>query len=131
MITIFVDHDIEGQAALLLSTLESQGWVRLGLLRVATFEELSLPVESSDREIWRFAQERRMLLLTGNRNMTGEDSLEQTIRNENRPDSIPVVTIANVNRIAERNYREECATRLAVICLDVEGYLGTGRLFTP
>jgi len=131
VITIFVDHDIEGQAALLLSTLESQGWVRLGLLRVATFEELSLPVESSDREIWRFAQERRMLLLTGNRNMTGEDSLEQTIRNENRPDSIPVVTIANVNRIAERNYREECATRLAVICLDVEGYLGTGRLFTP
>ena len=131
MITIFVDHDIEGQAALLLSTLESQGWVRLGLLRVATFEQLSLPVESSDREIWRFAQERRMLLLTGNRNMTGEDSLEQTIRNENRPDSIPVVTIANVNRIAERNYREECATRLAVICLDVEGYLGTGRLFIP
>ena len=131
MITIFVDHDIEGQAALLLSTLESQGWVRLGLLRVATFEELSLPVESSDRQIWRFAQERRMLLLTGNRNMTGEDSLEQTIRNENRPDSIPVVTIANVNRIAERNYREECATRLAVICLDVEGYLGTGRLFIP
>jgi len=131
VITIFVDHDIEGQAALLLSTLESQGWVRLGLLRVATFEELSLPVESSDRQIWRFAQERRMLLLTGNRNMTGEDSLEQTIRNENRPDSIPVVTIANVNRIAERNYREECATRLAVICLDVEGYLGTGRLFIP
>jgi len=72
-----------------------------------------------------------MLLLTGNRNMTGEDSLEQTIRDENRSDSIPVVTIANVNRVAERNYREECATRLAVICLDVEGYMGTGRLFIP
>jgi hypothetical protein len=131
VITIFVDHNIEGQAALLLSTLESQGWVDLGLLRVATFEELSLPVESSDREIWRFVQEHRMLLLTGNRNMTGEDSLQQTIRDENRPESIPVVTIANVNRVAERNYREECATRLASICLDIEDYLGTGRLFIP
>lgn len=105
--------------------------MHLGLLRVATFEELSLPVETSDREIWRFAQQRGMLLLTGNRNMTGEESLEQTIRDENRPDSIPVVTIANVNRVAERNYREECATRLAVICLDIAGYLGTGRLFIP
>ena len=131
MIAILVDHDIEGQAALLLTTLESQGWVNLGLLQVATFEELSLSVESSDREIWRFAQERRMLLLTGNRNMAGEDSLEQTIRDENRPDSIPIVTIANVNRVAERNYREECATRLAVICLDLEDYLGVGRLFIP
>lgn len=131
MITIFVDHDIEGQAALLLSTPSSQGWVDLGVLRVATFEELSLPVESSDREIWRFAQERGMLLLTGNRNMTGEDSLEQTIRDENRPDSIPVVTIGNVNRIAKRTYREECATRLASICLDVDSYFGAGRLFIP
>lgn len=105
MITIFVDHDIEGQAALLLSTLASQGWVDLGLLRVATFAELSLPVESSDREVWRFSQAHGMLLLTGNRNMTGEDSLEQTIRDENQPDSIPVVTIGNVNRVAESAYR--------------------------
>jgi hypothetical protein len=131
VITVFIDHDIEGQAALLLRTLESQGWVEMGLLQVATFSELSLPVETSDREVWRFAQRRRMLLLTGNRNMTGEDSLEQTIRDENRPDSIPVVAIGNVNRVVERAYREECATRLASICLDVESYLGTGRLFIP
>jgi len=72
-----------------------------------------------------------MLLLTGNRNMTDEDSLQQTLRDENRPDSIPVITIANVNRVRERNYREECANRLAEICSDVEIYLGTGRLFIP
>ncbi len=57
MITIFVDHNIEGHAALLLRTLESQGWVEMGLLRLVTFEERSLPVETSDREVWRFAQE--------------------------------------------------------------------------
>ena len=72
-----------------------------------------------------------MLLLTANRNMIGEDSLQQTIRDENRPESNPVITIANVNRVRERNYREECATRLAEICSDVESYLGTGRLFIP
>ena len=72
-----------------------------------------------------------MLLLTANRNMFGEDSLQQTIRDENRPESNPVITIANVNRVRERNYREECATRLAEICSDVDSYLGTGRLFIP
>ncbi len=131
MITILVDHNIEGQATLLLRALESQGWVDLGLLQVATFRDLSLPIDSSDREIWRFVQEHRMLLLTGNRNMTDEDSLQQTLRDENRPESIPVITIANVNRVRERNYREECANRLAEICSDVEIYLGTGRLFIP
>lgn len=131
MITILVDHNIEGQATLLLRALESQGWVDLGLLQVATFRDLSLPIDSSDREIWRFVQEHGMLLLTGNRNMTDEDSLQQTLRDENRPDSIPVITIANVNRVRERNYREECANRLAEICSDVEIYLGTGRLFIP
>ena len=131
MIRILVDHSIEGQATLLLRALESQGWVDLGLLQVATFRDLSLPIDSSDREIWRFVQEHRMLLLTGNRNMTDEDSLQQTLRDENRPESIPVITIANVNRVRERNYREECANRLAEICSDVEIYLGTGRLFIP
>jgi len=131
VITILVDHNIEGQATLLLRALESQGWVDLGLLQVATFRDLSLPIDSSDREIWRFVQEHGMLLLTGNRNMTDEDSLQQTLRDENRPESIPVITIANVNRVRERNYREECATRLAEICSDVESYLGAGRLFIP
>lgn len=131
MITILVDHNIEGQATLLLRALESQGWVDLGLLQVATFRDLSLLIDSSDREIWRFVQEHRMLLLTGNRNMTDEDSLQQTLRDENRPESIPVITIANVNRVRERNYREECATRLAEICSDFEIYLGAGRLFIP
>lgn len=131
MITILVDHNIEGHAALLLSTLESQGWVEMGLLRLVTFRELSLPVETSDREVWRFAREHRLLLLTGNRNMIGEDSLEQAIRDENPLDSIPVVTIANLDRISENGYREVCAIELASICDEVERYLGNGRLYIP
>lgn len=131
MITILVDHDIEGQAGRLLITLVSLGWVEMGLLRFATFREMSLSIKSSDREVWRFAQEHRMFLLTGNRNMTGKGSLEQTIRDEKRPDSTPVVTIANPRRVAETAYREECANQLATICVDVERYLGWGRLYIP
>jgi hypothetical protein len=34
-----------------------------------------------------------MILLTGNRNLKDPDSLEQTIREENTPFSLPVITI--------------------------------------
>jgi len=131
LIAILVDHNIEGQAALLLSTLTSEGWIELGVLHFATFGELSLPIGTPDSVLWHFVQNRQMLLLTGNRNMAGEDSLEQTIRRENRTDSLPVVTIASVERILEADYRLSCATKLAEICLYIESYRGTGRLYVP
>lgn len=131
MITILVDHNIEGHAERLFSTLKSLGLVEMGLLRFVTFQELSLAVDTSDREVWRFAQERGLLLLTGNRNMTGNDSLEQAIRDENRLDSTPVVTIANLDRVFEGPYREKCAWALASICGDIDTHIGRGRLFIP
>jgi hypothetical protein len=131
LITVLVDHDVEGQAALLLSALVSGGWIELGVLRMATFAELSVPLETSDQRIWEFAQEQRMLLLTGNRNKDGEESLEQTILAQNQPSSLPVITIANLRRVSEKDYRERCAAKLAEMCWEVERYLGTGRLYIP
>jgi len=72
-----------------------------------------------------------MILLTHNRNMKGEDSLEQTIREENSPAALPVLTVGRVERLRERSYRERCAVRLVEISLDVEKYLGTGRIYIP
>ena len=72
-----------------------------------------------------------MVLLTHNRNMKGDDSLEQTIREDNTPTSLPAVTIGRIDRIRERAYRERCAVRLIEIGLDIENYLGTGRIFIP
>jgi hypothetical protein len=63
--------------------------------------------------------------------MTGPDSLEQVIREENLADSLPVLTIASVTRLHEPLYRERCCLRLVEIALDLEGYRGTGRLFLP
>ena len=72
-----------------------------------------------------------MLLLTANRNMQGEESLERTIREDNRPASLPVITIGNADRIADAVYQARCATRLAEIVLYLDDHLGSGRLFIP
>lgn len=110
VITILVDHTIEGLAALLWSTLHAEGWADLLLLCLARFADVRLPHAGTDREVWHFAQARQMLL-TANRNMIGEDSLEQTIRRENHATALPAVTISKVARTVEATYREQCVTR--------------------
>jgi predicted nuclease of predicted toxin-antitoxin system len=131
MITVLVDHNIEGQAIALWGTLSAAGWLELVPLRMVTFVQVDLPSESSDREVWRFAQEHGMILLTSNRRMREADALEQTIREENTTASLPVLTIGNVRRMVEKAYRERCAARLLEIALDLESYLGAGRIFIP
>ncbi len=129
--SILVDHNIEGQALLLEGTLVEQTWTTLFNLRFARLWDVGLSKASSDREVWRYAQAHEMVLLTANRHMTGADSLQQTIREENTPSSLPVLTIAAEKRMKERAYRERCATRLAEILFDLDRYRGTGRLFIP
>lgn len=131
MIRVLIDHNIEGQAHLLWSWLVDSGWTQVAELTFIYFAEVGLPDDSSDRVIWRFAQTQRMYLLTANRNRAGDDSLGQTLLDENSPTALPVITLANVDRIAERTYREACANRLLEIVLYPEIHLGTGRQFIP
>ncbi len=128
---ILADHNLEGQAVLLWGTLARQGWVELLELQLLTFVDVGLPIDSDDRTVWRFVQANHLLLLTGNRSMEGTDSLEETIRQENNTTAIPVITVADVDRLDERNYREKCASRLIEIILDLDLYFGSGRLFIP
>lgn len=72
-----------------------------------------------------------MLLLTANRNAKGEDSLEQTIREEGTSTTLPVVTIGSLDKLVEKNYREQCSARLVEIVLYVDNYRGVSRLFIP
>lgn len=72
MTTILVDHDIEGQAALLWQTLQDQGWPALFPLSFVTLADVGLSEDSTDREVWGFVQARQMLLLTNNRSMKDE-----------------------------------------------------------
>ena len=124
-------QNIEGQAAILWKMLETEGWLELYPLRLVTFADVGLLSNSSDREVWRFAQANQMILLTENRNMKDKDSLEQTIREENALASLPVLTIGSLDRLKEKNYRERCVNRLLEIWINLENYLGTGRIFIP
>lgn len=131
MITVLVDHDIEGQAIALWGTLGKAGWLELIDIKLVTFQQVGLPFDASDRTVWRFAQANTMILLTNNRNMEGADSLERTLREENKHDSLPVLTIANVGRFSERLYRERCATQLLEVILDLYLNLGRSRIYIP
>jgi hypothetical protein len=129
--TLLADHNIEGQSMLLLGILATQGWLELAPIRIVSFSSVGLPPNSSDRAVSRFVQERQMILLTGNRNMREQDSLERTIQEENTPISLPVLTIGSPKRLDERPYREKCADRLVEIVVDIELYRGAGRLYIP
>lgn len=128
---VLVDYNLKGYVVLLQGTLASEGWLNLLSIRFMILEEVGLAVDSSDRLIWQFAQANQMLLLTANRNAKGKDSLEQTIREEGTPTSLPVITIGSIDRLIEREYREQCSARLAEIVLYIENYLGVSRLFIP
>jgi predicted nuclease of predicted toxin-antitoxin system len=129
--SILADHNVEGQAELLLGVIAAAGWLELVPIRLVTFADVGLRVDSSDRVIWRFAQERDLLLLTDNRNMDDDDALERTMREEATPDSLPVLTIGNLRRVAERAYRLRCAERIVEIVVDLERYRGGHRVFIP
>jgi len=114
-VILLADHNLEGQALLLWGHLAAEGWLDLLPLRLVTFANVSLLASSNDRVVWQFAQDHQMLLLTGNRNRKGADSLEQTIREENAPTSLPVITIARVDLLDSSDYRQRCITRLIEI----------------
>ncbi|MDQ3005781.1 MAG: DUF5615 family PIN-like protein [Chloroflexota bacterium] len=128
---VLLDHHMKRQGILLWVTMRSEGWLKLLDIPMQTFADAGLPIDSSDREVWRFAQENQLILLTGNRNNEGEDSLEQTLRDENTPTSLPVITVGVIDRMEERTYREQCAERLVEVVLNIENYLGVGRIYIP
>jgi hypothetical protein len=128
---VLLDHHMKKQGILLWATMGSEGWLKLLDIPMLTFTDVGLSIDSNDRDVWRFAQEKQLILLTGNRNNEGRDSLQQTIQDENKPTSLPVITIGIIDRLRERTYREQCAERLVEIILNIENYLGAGRIFIP
>jgi predicted nuclease of predicted toxin-antitoxin system len=126
-----VDYNLTGDALLLEETLIAEGWLNLFPIRFFTFKEVGLPMDSSDRVVWDFAQANQMMLITANRNMKGADSLEQTMREQNTVTSLPIITIGNPDRMDENVYRQRCAARLMDILIDLDNCLGAGRLFIP
>jgi hypothetical protein len=131
-VIFLIDHNLGGHAEILLGNIASQGWLELLPIRFVTFKEMNLSIDSNDRVVWRIAQANQMILLTANRSMKDEDSLEQVLREENTVDSLPVITIGDADRfLTDRAYRNRCVDRILEILLDIENSMGLGRLFVP
>ncbi len=127
-----IDHNLNGHAIILFGFIANQGWLDIIPIRFVTFAQMELPINSDDRVVWRLAQENQMILLTANRSMKGKDSLEQVMREESTPSSLPVITIGNADRLMnDSEYRERCVERLIEIVLGINGYMGVSRLFIP
>jgi hypothetical protein len=131
MITVLLDNDISGHRELFTGTVISTGWAEYALLEFKTLTETGLTRETTDREIWRHCQKHGFFLLTGNRNQEDPDSLEQTIQDENTPDSLPIMTISDPQRIVEADYRERCIHSLIEIIIYLNNYLGSARQYIP
>jgi hypothetical protein len=132
---ILADINVGRQRRIILAIWDSDAWRDLwnGLgLSVESFPTVGLSHDSPDTMIWRTCQREQLVLITGNRNDDGPDSLEAVIRDENRPDSLPVFTLANANRILrDRGYAEQVAVRLLDYLTRIDEVRGVGRLYLP
>jgi hypothetical protein len=135
MLRIMGDHDIEGQFNHIIRFFKSptwkEVWESIGLTDIK-FTDLGLSENSPDVLVWQTCQEQQVILVTGNRNYESPDSLEATIRQYNRVDSLPVFTIGDPTEFSlDRSYAERATERLLEYLSELDRYRGAGRLYIP
>lgn len=132
---ILTDVNLRGQMERVRSALENQKWNEFWAflaVPVLSFEDVGLAVNARDVHVWRLCQESQWVLITGNRNKRGADSLEETIRRENSVDSLPVITIGDPGLVMTSSaYVERVVEGLLEYLLRIEELRGCGRLFVP
>jgi len=132
---LLIDVNLRGQMERVRAALESEKWVEFWLylgVPLLAFEDVGLVGDSRDVLVWRRCQESGWVLITGNRNSRGPDSLEETILRENQPDSFPVITIGDPDLVMTSvTYVERIVEQLLEYLLRVEELRGVGRLFVP
>jgi hypothetical protein len=124
-----------GQVAYLVQLMQAEPWgdfwKELGLV-LRRFEEVGLTLNATDVEIWQRCQADELILITDNRNDDSPDSLAAAIRKFNTPASLPVFTIADLERFGtSREYEERVLVTLYDYLLRIDEVRGTGRLFLP
>jgi hypothetical protein len=132
---ILVDMNIQGQMENVRRILEgaewNEFWVHLNL-KFVLFRDIGLDQETSDLEVWRLCQQQGLVLVTANRNQKRVDSLEATLRTENTPTSLPVITVSDQEALqVNKDYVMQVAIKLLEYLFDIEKIRGTGRLYVP
>ena len=135
MVTLLVDANLDGHAELLDMRLRSETWRELRDhldIQILHFEEAGLARTTKDDAVWRICQHNGYYLLTANRNLESEESLEATIRREWTAQSVPVFTFADADQIFHSAaYLDAVVESLFEYLLDPANYRGTGRLYLP
>ncbi len=122
---------MEGPASILWGMLAVEGWLSFFPIQMVALGQL-LPEVVSDQVVWRFAQAHGMILLTGGHCLEAGDELEQMIRTELGPRTLPVLTVKQVSSLLNnRYYQEHCLDSLLEVFENVERYRGVGRIFIP
>ena len=132
---ILADVNIQGYVDALVAAMRSEPWKlfwdHLGL-EYLHFADLGLAPDSPDSTVWQACQERGLVLITENRNKDSTESLEAVIRAHNRATSLPIFTIANVDRLRrERQYADQIIEGLLDALLQIDALRGSGRLYLP
>jgi hypothetical protein len=132
---ILADNNVIGQVAYLVRLMQSEPWGdfwnELGLV-LRHFDDVSLAPNASDVEIWQRSQAEELILITDNRNDDSPLSLAGAIRDFNTPTSLPVFTIADLDKFGtNREYEERVLVSLYDYLFRIDEVRGTGRLFLP
>ena len=132
---ILADNNVIGQVAYLVEMMQAEGWEdfwnELGLVLVR-FDDVGLAIDASDLEIWQRGQADELILITDNRNDESPDSLNATIRCFNSSQSLPLFTIADLDKFGlSREYEKRVVGALYDYLLRIDDVRGTGRLFLP
>jgi hypothetical protein len=132
---ILADVNIQGQVDLLVTLMQAAPWKLFWddlRLQYFHFSGVGLPHDSPDSKVWDVCQEKELVLITDNRNEDDLHSLESTIRSRNTPVSLPIVTIANIPRLARsQDYAERVIDRLLDFLMRIDSLRGAGRLYVP
>lgn len=132
---ILADVNIQGHVDFLVALMQSDSWKSLWdelNVQYLSFAQVGLDASAKDSAIWHLCQDRGYVLITSNRNQSGADSLEATLRQRTKLDSFPVLTMSAPERFHhDRAYVEKVVERVFDILLDLDAYRGAGRLYLP
>jgi hypothetical protein len=132
---ILADNNVIGQVAHLVHLMQAEPWVEFWRaldLNLRSFDDVGLLPTSSDTEVWQKCQDEKLILVTDNRNDDAPDSMKAAIRDLGTPNSLPVFTIADLDRfMASREYQEKVVASFYEYLLRIDEVKGTGRLFLP
>ena len=132
---LLADNNAGGHLRAILAVCRSSEWDEFWAqldITLHSFASAGLLPSTSDDELWQWCQDHDTFLLTVNRNDEGPNSLHATLVARASLRHLPVLTLANPDRVlSDAGHARDAAVRLMEILDEVDRNRGTGRLWLP